>query len=208
MHKALPLATIMNRRFPSHNPVCTTCGGQEEDVSHLLHLCPFSRACYLAGPLGLRADALHGIFAEVLQAISEQLDDEQWVIYVNSAWAIWRCRNDCAYSGKQPDFNMFLKYLSVINRETKTGAARKPFALTGSMPSSVSLTEVHNDYSCFSDGSWAEGWLGGIGVVVWYKEDMMLYKSKGVKGCCPLQVEAMALRDSVLTVAGLGIAWS
>lgn len=54
LHRALPLAKIMHRRFPAQSPICVVCGCQEEDVSHLLHFCPFSRACFLAGPLGLR----------------------------------------------------------------------------------------------------------------------------------------------------------
>lgn len=175
MHRGLPLAMVLHRRFSSHNPLCLTCGGQDEDVLHLAHLCPFSRACFLAGPLGLKKEELNGNFAQLLQEISDKLDDDQWLVYVNSLWALWRCRNDCAYSGKMPDFQLFMKYLNSANRESRTGAARRFCAMTGrAQPSS--LAEFQNDYVCFLDGSWMDGWNGGIGVVVWFKEELILYK--------------------------------
>lgn len=205
LHRALPLASILHRRFPTHEPKCATCGEGDETVIHLVHLCPFSRACFLASPLGLRTDELSGNFEDALLEISERLDEEQWLDYVNSVWALWRCRNDRAYSSKQPDLHLFFKYLSMISRESKAGATRDFGGVTNRSPRAVVLTETQNEYNCYYDGSWTDGWRGGIGVVIWYKEEMILYKSKAVAGCCPLQVEALALKESVLIAIGLGI---
>lgn len=174
-------------------------------MSHLVHHCPFSRACFLATPLGLKTNALHGNFEQILLDISVKLEDDQWLVYVNSVWALWRYMNDRAYSGKQPDLQLFFKYLNLIAKESRTGAASKYCSLTERVPSSVTLAEVSNDYACFSDGSWAEGWCGGIGIVVWFKKELIIYKSKAVRGCCPLQVKALALKESMQIVIGLGI---
>lgn len=83
IHKALPLAKIMQRRFPSVSLLCGICDSHEEDVLHLLHQCQFARACFLASPLGLRTDVLSGSLVQVLQGVSNSLDDEQWLLY---AW--------------------------------------------------------------------------------------------------------------------------
>lgn len=91
-----------------------------------------------------------------------------------------------------------------MNWESRTGAARKVCALPGRPQPVVPCSETVSDYNCFSDGSWTAGWHGG-GVVLWYKEEMIMYKSKGAKGCCSLQVEAVALKEVILLVIGLGI---
>ena len=66
LHKAVPLAKTMHRRFPHQSPVCVTCGREEEDASHLLYLCLFSRTCFLTGPLGMRTEGFGGVFVQVL----------------------------------------------------------------------------------------------------------------------------------------------
>ena len=62
-----------------------------------------------------------------------------------------------------------------------------------------------SDFYSFSDGSWVQGWYGGIGVVLWYKDELILYKSKAVRGCSPLQTEAMALKESIVLAINHGI---
>jgi hypothetical protein len=206
IHKAIPLATIMQRRFPSVSPLCANCGSHEEDVLHLLHQCHFARACYLAGPIGLRTDGLSWSLIQVLQGISDSLDDEQWLLYVNLAWAIWRCRNDRIYGGKQPEFSQFMSYLNSVNWESKLGSTRKFCGLSGRvLQQALTLSETQNEFYCYSDGSWMEGWYGGIGLVLWHNAEMILYKSKVVRGCCPLQIEAIALKESIVVARNQGI---
>lgn len=40
---------------------------------------------------------------------------------------------------------------------------------------------------------------------MWHKDEMILYKSKAVRGCCSLQVEAMALKESIVSAIIHGI---
>ena len=127
------------------------------------------------------------------------------MFYANSAWALWRCRNDRTYAAKQTDFQQFVKYLNLANWESRTGAACRFCALPSRAQPVASMSEIGNDYNCFLDGSWMAGWQGGVGVVLWYKEELMVYKSKAAKGCCALQMEAVALKEAITLVLGLGI---
>lgn len=94
IHKVLPLVKTMQHRFPSISPICVNWGTHEEDAIHLLHQSQFERACFLAGPPGLMTDTLNKSITQALQGMSDTLDDEQWLTYVNSTWALWHCRND------------------------------------------------------------------------------------------------------------------
>lgn len=58
LHEGVPLASILQRRFPSVNPICATCGDNDEDVHHLAYACHLSRACHFSGPIALRSDNL------------------------------------------------------------------------------------------------------------------------------------------------------
>lgn len=49
MHNALPLAKIIHARISKGDPTCAVCGQGEEDLIHMLFLCPFARACCLMG---------------------------------------------------------------------------------------------------------------------------------------------------------------
>lgn len=77
------------------------------------------------GALGLRTCMLPPMLNEVLVKISEEVDDDTWLVIVNSMWSMWRCQNDAAYGGKSPTFEQFLKYHSQINMESFIRAIRK-----------------------------------------------------------------------------------
>lgn len=113
MHDGLPLATTLNRRFPHVSAICATCGEAEENVSHLTHGCHLARACHFSGPLALRTDVLPHSFPASLQALVRQMDDAQWSLYANSLWALWRCRNDKTYGGKEVGLSDFNNYLNL-----------------------------------------------------------------------------------------------
>lgn len=58
MHGALPLAKILHTRISRGDPNCLMCCQGEEDMMHMLFLCPFARACWLMGPLAIRTENL------------------------------------------------------------------------------------------------------------------------------------------------------
>lgn len=43
---------------------------------------------------------------------------DRWTEFLNTLWAIWRCRNDQAYGGIQPTIQNFYAYFNRISRET------------------------------------------------------------------------------------------
>lgn len=197
MHKALPLGSIMQRRFPNSDPICATCGEHPEDVSHMLHLCPFSRACSLMGPLAMRTDELTMDFQQSILSLSSHMDDEQWTDYANSLWALWRCRNDRAYSGKTLTFESYRSHFNHISWETRVGAPR---GLCSILHYHNTLPPPHcidSEYSCQVDGSWSHGWNGGMGIILLRHEELILYRSSRVQVCCSLQSEALALLQGI-----------
>lgn len=92
------------------------------------------------------------------------------------------------YGGKQPEFTQFRSYLYSINWESKLEATRNFCVMPSRVQHAATLSEIQNDLYCYSDGSREEDWYGGVGVVMWHKDEMILYKSKAVRGCCSLQV--------------------
>ncbi|XP_078154775.1 uncharacterized protein LOC144550670 [Carex rostrata] len=200
----LPLASTLHRRFPTVNTICATCGDLIEDVNHLAHLCQLSRICHFSGPIALKSDSLPPHFLGALQFLNSTLDDDQWTHYVNSLWAIWRCRNDKAYGGKEVGLTEFRKYYCSIAWESslRQSGNAKPTALE---LDGQNLNPSDYQFSCFADGSWTNGWEGGTGICLMQGEELIQYHSAKARGCCPIQVEAMALKDAVQLVKSKGI---
>lgn len=67
------------------------------------------------------------------------------------------------------------------------------------------LVNEDNGMNCYVDGSWTQDWQGGVGVVLFKGEELLVYISEEVGACCPLQVEAIALRKAVQLVKTMGI---
>ena len=49
---------------------------------------------------------------------------------------------------------------------------------------------------CQVDGSWIANWEGGIGLIICQGEKLIQAVSKGVKVCCPIQAEAVAMFEA------------
>lgn len=204
MHDGLPLAATLNHRYPNISTACAICGDTDENVSHLTHKCQFARACHFAGPIALRTDTLPQSFPDAVEFLIGLMDDLQWTRYVNSLWALWRCRNDVAYRGKAVGLHDFNNYLSTVMWESH---------LMASQGSKIRITEVQVidlniqdfEYCCNVDGSWLKEWEGGIGVFLKRNEELIMYKSAKVRGCCSMQLEARALWEAVKLVTEMGI---
>lgn len=198
--QALPLSAIMASRF--HNdPSYATCGGQWEDVGHLLFTCPFSQGCWLVSLLALRSEELWQELQEGPQFLIEQLTEEQWTIFANVCWSIWRCRNAKAYGGEILDVEKFIKYLNQVALETQISASGKFLYMKGVQSEIRPLNVVR----CFVDGAWVQNWKGGVGVVIFKGEELLLHKSKAVQSISPLQSEALALWEGILEIQKLGV---
>ena len=66
-----------------------------------------------------------------------------------------------------------------------------------SSPSSGRETIESQVLQCHSDGSWREGWVGGIGFVFMKQGQLMAYRSARRTICSPLQAEAVALLEAI-----------
>lgn len=176
----------------------------DESVSHLVHFCHLARSCHLIGPLALRSDVLPHAFPLALQSIQSQLDADQWTEYINSLWAIWRCRNDITYSGKVVGVQEFQSYLSSISWESKL-LERKGGLSKRREVETVEFDLNGFEYCCHVDGSWSQGWEAGFGIYLTRKNELVLYKLAKVRACSPFHSEAMALKMAVDVVVQRGI---
>lgn len=201
IHGALPLAKILSSRTSKGNPHCAICNQAEEDVIHMLFLCPFARACWLLGPLALRTDELPQDLPLIFTSIFNQSSEELRTVMANSAWAIWRCRNEKTYGGQVPIFERFSKILFAVGMETRIAASY--IQKNGNLLGDHSL--IASRYSCKVDGSWKPPWRGGLGFVVEEGTQLMGYRAAPSRVCSPIQAEAVALREAISFVKNLGL---
>lgn len=54
---------------------------------------------WIAGSLAIRSNALGQNLQEIVLAVNEMMTEEEWSIFANTMWALWRSRNERAYSG-------------------------------------------------------------------------------------------------------------
>ncbi|KAF3341010.1 Reverse transcriptase-like protein [Carex littledalei] len=158
------------------------------------------------GPKMARPDKhlAHFNVVQVLLQLSPEMDDGQWSMFLNSIWALWRCRNDGTYGKTAPSLATFNSYFKSIQWETDMGAVP-----VGKLPSPVSASNSSPaqllEYTCFIDGSWSPGWSGGLGIVVFKNDELVQYRSAKAVGISPLMVEALALEAAWEVVKTLGI---
>lgn len=112
-------------------------------------------------------------------------------------WAIWRSRNDMAFQGKAPSFKQFKSYVAQIEVENSIFLAKQIANRHSSSNQVTNLVCVHHLVTCRVDGSWAFGWVGGIGFLFKNGSNLMVYKSERVLACCALQAEAIALQQGI-----------
>lgn len=58
---------------------------------------------------------------------------------------------------------------------------------------------------CFTDGAWVDRWNGGIGVLIYSKGELLVYKSAAARGCSALTLEALALKEALILAQNLDI---
>ncbi|XP_078150218.1 uncharacterized protein LOC144545526 [Carex rostrata] len=191
-HGAIPVGAALARRGIKVNPICTMCCDAEEDVQHLIFLCPFSRACWLGSPLAINSHALAIGEREAMVYMRSQMSDDQWGMFTNIIWAIWRTRNDCAYSSKSPCVDNFNRDLSAIRAESMLAG------LLGKEGERVDRqTGEIEELCCFTDGSWGTEWEGGAGLILMKGEVLQGYQYWGVPACCAVQAEAIAMLKAI-----------
>ncbi|XP_078168497.1 uncharacterized protein LOC144562998 [Carex rostrata] len=181
--------------------MCAVCNQGEEDVLHMLFHCPFAQACWLMGPLALRTDELPRDLSIILDSLFKHKTDEVWTMLANSAWAIWRCRNEKTYGGKVPTFERFLSILNSVGVETRIAAAANKKKEVQLEVSNV----CNSQYRCKVDGSWRSPWIGGLGFVVEDGELLKGYRAAPSVVCSPMQAEAVALREAIHFVKSLNL---
>lgn len=99
------------------------------------------------------------------------------------------------------DFQKFLKAISWESTITECkGRQQKSQPEVNYSPDAESL-----EYTCFVDGSWEKGWEGGIGFCIFFRGELVLYRSAKTEGCCPIQSEARVLKNAIKLVRERGI---
>lgn len=100
LHGALPLAKNLASRTSRDDPTCAMCQHGDEDMLNMLFMCPFVIACWLHGPLALRTYGLPHDLSSILTWIFDHSSEETWTDMANTAWAVWRYRNEKVYGAK------------------------------------------------------------------------------------------------------------
>lgn len=197
VHGALPLGQIMCSRLGRGDPTCVICGQSDETAMHLAFTCPFARSCWFAGASAMRTEGFTGSIRETLRTIITKVSKEQWSDVVASLWGIWRCRNECVFQGKVPNWESFLKFRNniILENTIAVSAHNKGMQNSGTMPSLSQLPD--RGPVCVVDGSWAYGWIGGAGYVLLLDGMLMAYRFERTVACCAIQAEACALLNAI-----------
>lgn len=122
----------------------------------------------------------------------------QWQVH----WAIWSCRNAKAYASKTPTDSDFRRFLASISFESVLLALKRVNMAPNS--DSIHNTPAQSDVFCYMDGSWVQLWEDSIEFIC-KRGDLLVYKSAKVDASCPLQVEAVTLRDAIHHCLSMGI---
>ncbi|XP_078154191.1 uncharacterized protein LOC144549360 [Carex rostrata] len=207
VHDGLPLAATLDRRINTGSPYCSVCSQGVEDPNHLLFMCDFARRCWLLGPIPIRTDRLTGSVKENLEYLASATPEEDWSSIGNVIWAIWRVRNARTYQGIAPTHEQFLGFLTGIQEETRLAQAMDKGRKMREENSNLrdAQQEVTTDSSCYVDGSWGGGWMGGMGYVIIKGGTLLQYGAAPTNASSPLQAEAGALKEAVKQVVSLGL---
>ncbi|XP_078175152.1 uncharacterized protein LOC144568653 [Carex rostrata] len=204
-HGALPLGQTMANRLKRGDPTCLVCGQREEDALHLAFLCPFARSCWLAGNLAIKSDCFHSSIKRALVQLMELVPIESWHEACMTLWAIWRTRNALAFQGKHPSFETYRSYVLQIEVENSFARVKNTGHRQNQNLQVTTAAPLPTVFSCRVDGSWAFGWVGGIGFILAQGNMLRAYKMERVTACCPLQAEAIALLQGVEYAISIGL---
>lgn len=204
-HGALPLGQTMSTRLQRGDPTCQICGQAAEDELHIAFHCPFSRACWLVGNLAIKSDGFNYPIKRSLVQLMDLVPEERWQEVCMNLWAIWRSRNDLAFQGKTPSYEVYRRYVSQIEAENSLSRARRMGIQQHSGQQVSNTSHPTSLLSCRVDGSWAFGWIGGIGFSLSIENALVAYKSERVLACCPLQAEAIALVQGLNYAISIGL---
>lgn len=139
--------------------------------------------------LALCTDVLPQDLTLILNNIFQQSSKEVWTDMANTAWAIWRCRNEKTYGGKVPTFERFSEIFRKVGVESRIAST------TNKMNGAQCGLQVESNsiYKCKIDGSWKPPWRGGVGFVVEEGDELKGYRAAPSIVCSPIQAEAVAL---------------
>lgn len=196
-HSAIPLGKVMSSRLRRGDPICQMCGQEEEDALHLAMLCSFSRSVWLGRRLAIRTDRFGPNIQRALIDLMEMVPEPLWEEVGLTLWAIWRSRNNLVFQGKQPSFEGFCSFITQVSTKMTVASSKgkPPISQAGGFSQNAPI-ELH-PICCYSDGSWAFGWVGGAGITLFNQGNLIAYKTSRTIACCPLQAEAIALQQGV-----------
>lgn len=171
----------------------------------MLH-CDFARSCWLSTGLALRTGDISGTPRDFMLWMAKHTDSQQWTHFANCVWALWRCRNDNFYNGTKISKQTFDAYLNLISSESLVASSVRRGGVRGEAGNQPVQAQpaLIGSRSCHVDGSWKEGWLGGVGFAFSRNGALQAYRSARRLVCCALQAEAYALLEALTYAVSKG----
>ncbi|KAM6566394.1 hypothetical protein CsatA_025522 [Cannabis sativa] len=170
----LPLKSRL--RFLGHDDKkCALCGNEAETEIHVFCQCPFARSIWFLSPWGLRTDTLSvDSFEEFFLWLCSS--DNDWLVQVSACVleAIWRCRNELVFQGKNPSTALILK--NIASRAAEFSQILSSFGDAGQLGGENRLSEPVQDFqdnlfdACFYVDASVVDNAAGIGVVLYRSE--------------------------------------
>lgn len=133
--------------------------------------------------------------------VLEWMTEDQWSYFAITLWAIWRCRNGKVYQGQQQSISQFVKYATLIKRETILVKSCSSTILGDA----ITNVAIRSKWLCFTDASWVDSWYTGTGFFLKDGEQLLAYGIQYTFSSCPLQAEAKALLTALTYVQDRGL---
>lgn len=194
VHGALPVRAVIAARIRHTSHLCQLCGTEPETVMHALFHCQFAKRAWLVSTLPLRTESLVDGFKDTVSVMAQSLTEQDMCVFVCTAWAIWRLRNEAVYAGKRQTVELCRRYCqkeldSCNKRRLAQGKLVNPPLQSGGPIDSQQV----QPFECFVDGAWEQGGKAGIGVYLKQNGVVVHWISKSIQVVNPAQAEARAV---------------
>ncbi|KAL0700618.1 hypothetical protein Bca4012_056740 [Brassica carinata] len=205
MHNALPVADNLNKRGCRIDKGCQICGGDLENIKHMLLECRVAREIWSISlldkfpPLEQEDTVLH--FVEKM--IEQSTNNQENIFSFFLGWRIWKMRNKFIYENKRDHIVHVIRAAWMDKQIWEEANKNHPLETQVNQHPPSSISEVlpqETTLYCIADASWKSTTdKVGIGWSLMNKEGILkLQGSSAIDATIsPLVAEAMALRLAV-----------
>ncbi|KAJ4796260.1 Ribonuclease H-like superfamily protein [Rhynchospora pubera] len=202
---AIPTRGTYAAKLGQVTPPCSVCDQGTEDTMHVLFHCPFARSLWFSSGFAIRTELLPPNCTEMLYAISQRLQGEQFVRFANLLWGFWKQRCDTIFRGTRLSINRISHMGAAFDRLSKlsnTMTIPKPLR---HIWHAISTQDPLIAISCFVDGSFSNLSNGGWAYVVCYQGILIQYELCAGSVSSPFQSEIFAMHMALKAVERLNI---